>query len=205
MAGIDKTYTDNYQEYKEFKEWADAQYLTFFDGYKVRIGHWVWIREKEDFKNGEIPIMNSPTWLDVFLFQNCKSEFVLDRLRRVYGKDWCKKALSLDFTGKPPKDFQQNRKIIIKENEGTFFPLHNKPFGKRQQWWLQNDGYSFSYFDETKTWTNENTLYPKNTNTAHFKTVKAVIRHLRKQYLPKGVKFTLSGRYIGEEYDILIN
>jgi hypothetical protein len=27
MAGIDKTYTDSYKDYKEFKDWANAQKL----------------------------------------------------------------------------------------------------------------------------------------------------------------------------------
>ena len=27
MAGIDKTYTDSYLKYKEFKDWADNQKL----------------------------------------------------------------------------------------------------------------------------------------------------------------------------------
>jgi hypothetical protein len=35
-----------------------------------------------------------------------------------------------------------------------------------------------------------------DTNTAHITSIKALIRHLRKQYLPKGITFTLSGRYI---------
>ena len=32
MAGIDKTYTDSYADYREFKDWADGHHLTFFDG-----------------------------------------------------------------------------------------------------------------------------------------------------------------------------
>ena len=37
MAGIDKTYTNSFKEYKEFKDWADKQKLTFFDGLSVCI------------------------------------------------------------------------------------------------------------------------------------------------------------------------
>lgn len=46
--------------------------------------------------------------------------------------------------------------------------------------------------------------YPHNTNTAHISSVKGIIRHLRKQYLPTGLKFTLIGRYVGEEYEVTI-
>lgn len=43
MVGIDKTYTDNYKEYKRFKDWADSQTVTFYDGHKVTIGDWVYL------------------------------------------------------------------------------------------------------------------------------------------------------------------
>ena len=72
MAGIDKTYTNSYKDYKEFKEWADKQIIIFFNGHKECIGDWVWNYTEENFSNGEIPIMNTPTWLDIYLIQNCK-------------------------------------------------------------------------------------------------------------------------------------
>lgn len=34
---------------------------------------------------------------------------------------------------------------------------------------------------------------------------KALVRHLRNQYLPKGVVFTISGRYVGEEYIAMVS
>lgn len=37
MSYIDKTYTDSYEEYKDFKDWADKQVLTFFNGHKEYI------------------------------------------------------------------------------------------------------------------------------------------------------------------------
>ena len=39
MAGIDKTYTKDYKEYKRFKDWADTQTITFYDGLKGVIRH----------------------------------------------------------------------------------------------------------------------------------------------------------------------
>lgn len=202
MAGIDKTYTDSYNDYKEFKDWANKQTVTFFDGHKEYIGDWVWKRDEEDFSNGEIPIMNSPTWLDVYLIQNCKSEFVIKRMKKVYDKQY-EEFKSVDLTAKPPKEFQQNRKIVIRNNNKTKFPLHSKPYGSKIKWWLQCDD-PFWYNEETKIWIHWSSFYPHDTNTAHIKSTKALIRHLRKQYLPKGVKFTLSGRYVGEEYTIVI-
>lgn len=129
MAAIYKTYTDSYSDYKEFKTWADRQTLTFFNGHKVCIGNWVWDYEKEDFDGGERPIMNTPTWLDIYLIQNCKSVFVLNRMKTVYGEKSLKEFQSIDLTSPPSGDFKQNRKITIKKSDRTKFPLHKKPYG----------------------------------------------------------------------------
>ena len=204
MAGIDKTYTSSYEEYKEFKNWADKQVVTFFDGHKECIGNYVWYLEKEDFSNNEIPIMNTPTWLDVYLIQNCKSKFVLDRMKTVYNKKTYEAFTTADITARPPEEFQQNRKINIRKSERTKFSLHNKPFGGKTKWWLQcND--DFWYNSDRKLWISYSSLYPYNTNTAHITSIKALIRHLRKQYLPKDITFMLIGRYNGEEYLVHIN
>lgn len=202
MAGIDKTYTDSYIEYKKFKTWADTQYLTFFNGYKVCIGNYVWIRDEIDFSHGEIPIMNTPTWIDIYLIQNCNIPFVLERMKDVYNDETYKEFSSVDLTAYPPNDFKQNRRIVIKNKNNTKFPLHSKPYGKKIAWWLQSNN-KFGYHEESKTWTKRG-IYPSNTNTAHISSIKSLIRHLRKQYLPKGVSFTISGIYVGEEYLVCI-
>lgn len=203
MAYIDKTYTDSYKDYKEFKDWANKQTLTFFDGYSVNIGERVWEYEEVDFLGGEIPIMNTPTWFDIYLIQNCKSEFVLNRMKEVYGESTFKEYKKIDLTALPPENYQQNRKVVIRRNKNTKFPLHKIPYNGGV-WWLQCKDY-FWYNEKADKWVSEDFYYPHNSNTALIKSTKSLIRHLRKQYLPKGVKFTLFGRYIGEEYDVIIN
>lgn len=203
MAGIDKTYTNSYNDYKEFKDWADKQIVTFFNGHKLCIGDWVWEYEKEDFDGNEKPIINTPTWLDIYLIQNCKSKFVLDRMKSVYGEETYKEFQTIDLTSPPSGDFKQNRKIIIKRTNRTKFPLHKKPYGGKTKWWLQSND-KFNYDTETKVWSSRGSYYPSDTNTANIKTIKGVVRHLRKQYLPKGITFNLIGRYVGEIYLIVV-
>ena len=205
MAGIDKTYTDSYIDYKEFKDWANKQTLTFFNGHKVRIGDWVWEYEKENFDGEEIPVMNTPTWLDIYLIQNCNSNFVLDRMKVVYGEESFKEFKNIDLTAKPSSEFQQNRKITIKKSDRTKFPLHKKPYGGKTKWWVQCNNYHFYYCDESNVWSNRDNYYPYNTDTSHVKSIKGIIRHLRKQFLPKGITFSVSGRYIGEHYLVVIS
>lgn len=202
MAGIDKTYTDNYQEYKKFKHWADKQVLTFFDGYSQCIGNWVWDYEESDFKNGEIPIMNTPVWLDAYLIQNCTIGFVADRMKEVYSSEMYEELKNIDLSMKPPKEYEQNRKIVISETKKTKFPLHSKPYNTKF-WWLQCNDTNWWYNSKTKFWTGSD-YYPNNTNTAHFTSIKAIVRHLKKQYLPKGLTFTISGGCVGERYLITV-
>lgn len=206
MAGIDKTFTDSYKDYKEFKDWANKQTVIFFDGHKEHIKDWVWEREEEDFSNGEIPIMNTPTWLDVYLINHCPVKFVVDRMKEVYGNSY-NDYLNIEGFTKIPEGYAQNRKITIKPSEKCKFlfkrRMFNKPVGGKTKWWLQCDD-DFWYNDKTKKWVNWNSLYPHNTNTSHHKTTKSLIRFLRKQYLPTGITFSLSGRYVGEDYTIFI-
>lgn len=208
MAGIDKTYTDDYKEYKKFKDWASNQRVEFFDGRKECIGDWVWDYEKEDFENGEIPIMNTPNWLDMYLIKHCKVKFVLDRMDEVYGKDFHDEAKSVDFK-LIPDGYEKNRKIVIKSiPKQTTFSLVNKSTPKFG-WWLQQSWdkkkFYMQFNEETKKWVDSNKqIYPSNTNTSHHRTVKGLVRFLRKQYLPKGVEFNLIGRYVGEIYNVTI-
>ena len=203
MAGIDKTYTDSYQDYKEFKNWAKEQILTFFNGHQVCIGDWIYDYNQGDFNGEKLPIMNTPTWLDIYLIQNCKIKFVLDRMKVVYSEELYKYSQTIDLSAPPPSCFQQNRKIVFKNTKTTKFNLHQKPLGGKSKWWLQSN-FGFSYCSESKVWSNEDTWYPMNTNIAHIKSLKSVIRHLRKQFLPKGALFSLSGTFIGEEYLVIV-
>lgn len=198
MAGIDKTYIDNYKEYKEFKDWANNQFVTFFNGYKDRIGDWVWYYEEEDFENGEIPIMNSPNWLDAFLIKNCKIEFVVNRMKNVHSEKFVKDSFTADFQ-LIPKGFEKNRKIHIKIFSRTKFPIHNKPYSGKTKWWLSCLG-DFQFHTDTGVWTHNKHLYPYDTNVSHVTSLKSLVRHLRKQYLPKNAQFYIYGRYVGETY-----
>ena len=206
MASIDKTYTDNYNEYKKFKDWSDKQIVTFFDGSTQCIGDWVFSYERKDFDYGEIPIMNSPRWLDAYLIQNCKIDFVILRLKEVY-KNTTYKQLETTNLSSVPKGYSKNRKIVIQNSKNCKFPFYKKmwkkPFGGKSNWWLQSNS-NFWFCSATKTWVHTDDCYPHETNTANPKSTKALIRQLRKQYLPGGITFSLRGMYKGEYYNVII-
>ena len=124
-------------------------------------------------------------------------------MKEVYDEKSYKEFQSIDLTANPPQEFQQNRKISIVKTHETKYALHSKAYNG-YKWLLQCNDDSFWYNDNTKVWANWN-YYPHNTNTADLTSIKAVVRHLRKQYLPKGITFRLIGRYVGEEYLIRIS
>jgi hypothetical protein len=205
MAGIDKTYTDSYEEYIKFKSWASEQVVVFFDGFKKCIGDYVfdWWGE-EDFTQ-ERPIMNTPNWVDIYLIQNCPFEFVQKRMKDVYSQKTYNEFKNKEFPVKLPEDYRQNRKIIIRKiPKITEFPLHNKPYSPFKEWWLSPESYDWEYNKKTRRWVHTSMYYPTHTNVSHPRTIKAMIRQLRKQYLPSEVKFRLSGGYIGEDYRVIV-
>lgn len=215
MASIDKIYAYSYVEYRSFKDWADSQTHTFYDGLKVCIGDSI-KDMKEDYYTATdweygVPIVSSPLWLDAYLIQKCKHKFVLNRLGYVYKKKGYNNLKNRDLSGKPTEDFQQNRKIVIKDRHGNKCKLHNKPYrvyvkkrGYLQPKWSINTFDGMSYNDDTNKWVNKDSCYPAYQSWHYLPSIKSLVRHLRKQYLPKDITFYLEGRYVGEDYIIHI-
>lgn len=213
MASIDKTYTSSYSEYKSFKDWADKQYITFFDGLKVCVGNYVWELSEDMFDDNCLtPIMNTPIGVDAYLIQNCTHQFVLNRMKEVYKEQYYNTLKAKDLGAKPPEEYQQNRNISFKKvirNRRRSFPSLNKKVGS---WLLRVKRSDYNSFwmcnDTTKVWINDFvTLYPTNTNALSLESIEEVESHLQKQYLPKGLEFTLVGigANINEEYLITIS
>ena len=124
-------------------------------------------------------------------------------MKEVYSEETYNEFKQLDFNKPINPDYKQNRKIIIKKSNRTKIPLTNKGCNSHSWWWLQSNS-DWSYHSESKTWSHYDDYYPYDTNTSHAKTIKSLIRQLRKQYLPSGLEFELIGRYIGEDYRVII-
>ena len=208
MASIDKTYTNSYAEYISLVEWANGKTVTFFDGLKKEIPPYIRKYNESDFNGNHLPIMNTPTWMDIYLIQNCKIQFVIDRMKEVYSAKTIFEYYNVDLSAPPPSEYKQNRKIVIKRNTQSKFKIHSKPYSFRNRkvlWNVTSIFWYFQYNSKSKKWINtELCHYPTTTNMAHYTSIKAIIRALRKQYLPSGITFHMSGRYIGEDYTIYV-
>ncbi len=201
MAGIDKTYTDLYSDYIKLKEWAKDKTIKFYTGAIINVKDYIYDWDEEDFTR-ELPIMNTPTSLDIFLIQNCPFDFVQDRMKAVYPKSTYKEFKEMKFPTDRPSHLKQNRKIKIIQKGNL--ELLNKGWSSHQNWWLQSKDNSMGFDDDIKVWVMYSDYLPNNTNTSHHKNIKGLIRFLRKQYLPSGIEFELFGRYVDEHFLIKI-
>lgn len=212
MASIDKIYAYSYEEYREFKDWADKQIHTFYDGLRACIGDGIRHIKKEHFPTeGGIAIMITPRWSDAYLIQKCSHTFIIERLKSVYCEETYKYLQNLNLSGKPTEDLKQNRKIIIRCNKYSAWGVHSRPFrafrkskGDIQTKWHVTTYDGLDYNEDTKTWVYDTLCYPANTNCSEAKSIKSLVRHLRKQYLPTNITFHIHGRYKGEYYDVHI-
>ena len=201
MAGIDKTYTSSFAEYKQLVDWAKDKEIVFSKKQKERLSDYIYQWSEEDFTS-ELPVTNTPNCIDIFLIQNCPLKFVQDRMKEVYSEESIKEFKTITFPIQLPKDYKQNRKIVISKSKTL--PLYNKGINSHSWWWLQSNDFDWSFDSDNNVWVNRGLYLPSDTNTSHHKTIKSLIRFLRKQYLPSGLEFRLCGRYVGEEFTIKI-
>ena len=77
MASIDKTYVDNYEDYLSYYEWAKDKYIEFFNKKRIYLKDYIYKWNESDFiGDGDLPMMNTPTYVDIYLIQNCPIKFV---------------------------------------------------------------------------------------------------------------------------------
>lgn len=95
------------------------------------------------------------------------------------------------------------------------YPIHNKPFGRpkkpfivhyekwmgKRKYWFLHCNSEMIYDTVNKCWTVF--IVKDYENGLKFKSLKAVVRHLRKQKLPYGKEFEICG-WAGEIYKITV-
>ena len=107
MAAIDKTYVDNYADWKEAYEWAKANPIPFeyegkILGYESLVDYMYYTDlTPEDFegvnqhgRKKEYVLWNTPMWIDRFLIKNCPIEWIQDVLKNQYNGGWSKIAFT---------------------------------------------------------------------------------------------------------------
>ena len=200
MAGIDKTYANTWEQYKEIRDWAEDKVVEYPNGIKEHLSNYVYLWNEDDFSgddfNGERPVWNTPTCLDRWLWLNCPIELVRQRLQEQYGEKYL-------------KDFENPTYVRNGLGKSARMRVLKRPRYKLKQrgcWWVQivsDDCYLWDYDDESDQWHHRNEYCPTNTNTAYIKanpSVKTILRAIRKWDLPAGMRLRITGRYVQDTW-----
>lgn len=201
MAGIDKTYTKSWKEYKEVIDWAENTKFVCPNGQVLYPINSCYEASEESFDGErEIAIMNSSTTLDYFLIRECPLEVVQKRMREVYPKDYYESVRNgtSDFDnftkeGKIATKVKYNAKHAPKKTtRGGFYWVEAECEGMDYLW--------YDNYDDMWIWPNELGIW--NTNAAHScHSLKALRRKILKWKLPKGTVVKAMDFTHGYEYE----
>ena len=104
-----------------------------------------------------------------------------------------------------PNDWRRNRKIKIVRSKYTQWKLVSYT---RYCWSVSIPKAGMWYVEDLNSWTGSDFFeLPEGgsmSSKMHAKSIKGLIRKLRKSYLPSGIEFRLRGSYVGQEYIIRI-
>lgn len=208
MACIDKTYLADYNVYQQFIEWAKNTTFVCPNGVKLNVidsvyDYW----SKEDMNERERPVLNSSHTLDYFLIKYCPFDFVQERMKGVYSEDFYESVKNgtsdYDTFVYPPI---ATKFVVVR---GKHMKHKNYLWKLRQRKILFDIDVEYKdsllwYNDEIHRFLLPSELGEMTQSFAYkARTIKALIRHLKKMKLPKGAIITARGRYIGEDLLIL--
>ena len=234
MAAIDKTYVTK-QELLEAIDWCKkVGTVTSENGHTFKPLEFIYGSNDLDdphyfdTEHNEYVLWNTPEWFDRWLWNNCPLEFVRKRLEVQYDEEYRKSSFE-NFEFNDPKNrlekgHQHYTFLKVPKWHGhKWFMSHGRkknpwPDKKGMQTYFMeiiapNDEYEkdLKYDEETDTWYNSNDnvpIYGKYVwqyNHKNPPTKKAILRTLRRWYIPKGYIIRIFQlRYTGMDFMILV-
>lgn len=212
MAAIDKTYLSDYSVYQDFLNWAKKTTYTCPNGLEFKVYNYVYSNwPKGAMDKSPRPVLNSPQSLDYFLIKYCPFTFVQERMEEVYDKEYVesiRKGTSEYDTFKYP-EISTHFKIIKRgeslKSKNYLWKLYFRKSHKQYFWIEGTLGSSYLHYNkdinrfilpgELGYWT--------CTGAYKARTIKALIRSLRKMKIPKGTIIEAYGRYTREKLTII--
>ena len=205
MAGIDKTYTSSWEEYRSLVEWCKDKSFVLKNGDVIRPIKYIYKWEEEDFDGErEIPVWNTPTYLDIWLIRNCPLEFIQERLKEQYGGGWSKTAFTEHndddmyykiLTHTSPYDtFQRNGSHRFY----VHYVLNNKFKDDDLVWWIDIRGCGWWYNEKHKMWYHDDEALPISSSCAHYRgniSKRKLARMIKRWNLPIGTQVLFKGDY----------
>jgi hypothetical protein len=209
MAGIDKCYLDNYEDYLQLKDWMTGRRFTTPRGCVVKLEDYLYQWDKESFEKTEedgspvsLPVFNTPVFVDNYLYHNCPLKFIQDWLSDRYLVAGFRKGNAVDIMGELgiPK-YEPCKKVkVLKKGLGN-----NPPSGRG--WWIEIDDISdemqlcgfrwYRYNEDLDFWVLPIEEDVWTISSAYLKcSVKTIIRKIIKKWkLPTGVKVKIYSMY----------
>ena len=213
MASIDKTYTNSWEDYCSLVEWCKGKSFALKNGDIIRPSNYIYKWDEENFDGKkELPIWNTPTYLDIWLIRNCPLAFIQDRLKEQYGGGWSKEA----FTSHNDEDMYHQilnytspydtYKRIGSHRFSIKYKINNKFKDDDLTWWIDILELGWWYNEKHNAWYHDDEALPISSNVAHFNgniSKRKLARIIKKWNLPKGTKIRFRGdykRYIQKEF-----
>lgn len=223
MAATDKIYTDKYKEYKELFDWAKNTVFVCPNGTKLYPIRDIYQHLKEeDFKDGKcVPVLMTSFVMDYFLIKNCPFDFVQESLKSSYGEEYYNSVKNgtseYDLFTKEGKCGSGKIKRINKDSRSRFnylYPIFRKNGKKIKPKFFvdvyppsKDDGLvlslDYSYKIDNFLWENELGLLDSDCYYG-CRSIKALIRKIRKWKLPKGSMVHAHGRYRRESWYFVV-
>ena len=204
MAGIDKTYVKSWEDYKIVRDWVESVGQVKDDfGNIFSPLDWLSEWEESDFKGTqELPIWNTPLYLDVWLIRHCPLPIIQSRLQEQYGEEYVeiKEGRSVyDHYVRPAASSQ------FKVYPPGYFP---RGINRSRYYYIdiQEDSGDWMFDDEGEKWVNWKECRPWNTNTMTISgpiTRRKFKRVIQKCGFPAGVKLMCYPNY-GEFFEVVI-
>lgn len=223
MSCIEKTYVTSLKDYKEIIEWCKHNSFVCPNNMRLDPMNYClrgytdeeikkWLKESK-----AIPVMCTSRAMDYFLIKCCPIEAVQNRLKEAYSEEYynaVKNGTSVfDKWRRGP--IGRHYRFIKKPYFNWCHKLYSKTCRKyiRASYWVdafipKEDGYAefMSYNEHYKQWLFDDELGYWTCSTAHIpaKTMKACLRQVMKMGLPVGVHVRITGRFVGDECEIVI-
>ena len=217
MAAIDKTYINNWNDYKALVDWCKDKSFTLSNGDIIKPSYFIYNYTEENFNDRkEIPVWNTPIYLDIWLIRNCPLKFIQDRLKEQYGTGYSKEfIISHEYEDTYHKILNYTSQYDNYERNGSHkfsvkYTLNDKFKDDNLVWWVQIFELGWWYNEKHKTQYHDDEALPIHSNVCIFKgnlNKRKLARLIKKWNLPKGTIVNFSGeykRYIMKNFNVTI-
>lgn len=188
-------YTKSYKDYLDFLEWAKTHTFTCPNGIVVDFLYSIWIYPEDVITNNYTCIASTSETADYFLIKYCPLKFIQNRLSEIYNYKYIKEVLNgtSDYDKFVYPEIGKNKVKILYYNKNIKINrvYHIEVcFGSNYKSNLYyNEIYDkWLFLDELGDW--------QGTTAYCCKSLKALIRKIRKWKLPKGC---IIGAFVGGE------